>query len=596
MINMTLEIWIIFIVLMIPLVLFVMDYLRYDVVALMALLGVTLTGLIPVDRAFSGFSNPAVITVAAVLVLSRGLQNSGIVETIGEQLVKVKGGILIQVGLLTGLVTVLSTFMNNVGSVALLMPVALYIARKKEVPASVLLMPLAFAAHFGGMITLIGTPTNLIISSFRESALGKPFLMFDFAPVGIGITLASLLFIVLIGWRLVPKRKGQTSVKELFDIDKYFTEVELAKESKLVGQRLSEIRSYTEHEVNILSLIRNDEQRMAPAPQTKFKSGDILIIQGSTKALEELVAKANLDLVGSKKIRREDLVTDEMTLMETVVTANSPLINNSASSVDLRRRYGVNLIAIFRKGTQLRARLDKIKFKEGDVLLLQGHPETMKGSLNTLACLPLAERNLRIGLPKQIILSILIFFAAVLLSALGILPVALAFTGGVVVMVVTKLVSLREAYESVNWPILILLGAMIPVGEALETTGGAQLIADFIRVNGSQLSPFMLIAIIMIVTMFLSDLVNNAAAVVLMAPIGISLANSLGGSVDTLLMAIVIASSCAFLTPIGHQSNTLVMGPGGYKFGDYWRLGILIELIVVVVGVPLIMLFWPLGI
>ena len=590
---MTLEIWLLFIILFLTLILFALDFFRFDVVSLLALLAVTLTGLIPFRDAFSGFSNPAVVTVAAVLVLSKGLQNSGVVETIGQWLGYVKGGIIIQTAMLSGLVIFLSTFMNNVGAVALLLPVTLYIARVRKIPASSLLMPLAFAAHFGGMITLIGTPTNLILSSFREQALGQPYLMFDFAPVGLGISLASLIFIVFIGWRLVPIRKGQTSVKDLFDIKEYVTEVEVTEESKLVGERLSEIRSYTDDGVNVLSLVRNKEKRMAPAPQTKFKPDDILIVQCGTKALEDLVANANLAMVGSKAIEREDLVTEEMTLMEAVITANSPMVNNSAVSIDLRRRHGINLLAVFRQGTQIRARLDKINLKDGDVLLLQGHPQTMKEALSSLACLPLAERDLRIGRPKQIILALSIFIIAILLAAFNILPVAVTFVAGTVAMVMTKLVTLREAYESVNWPIIILLGAMIPVGEALEVTGGAQLIADSILRYGAQWSPTALVAILMIVTMFLSDLVNNTAAVVLMAPIGISMANTLGGSVDTLLMGIVIASSCAFLTPIGHQSNTLVMGPGGYKFGDYWKLGIIIEVIVVLVGVPLIMMFWP---
>jgi di/tricarboxylate transporter len=593
---MTFQIWMIFIILGLTLVLFITEWVRFDLVALLALLAVTFTGLIPYHRVFSGFSNSAVITVAAVLVLSRGLQNSGLVESIGEQLAKAKGGKLIQIGLLTGLVAMLSTFMNNVGSVALLLPVALYIARKKEIPASILLMPLAFAAHFGGMITLIGTPTNLIVSSFREQTLGIPFKMFDFAPVGIGITIASLFFIVFIGWRMIPTRKGQKSVRDLFEIQDYVTEVELTEDSKLVGERLSEIKKYTENGVNILGLVRNQEKRMAPGPQTKFKVGDILIVQCGTKELDDLVSNGNLSLVGSKAIEREDLVTDEMTLIEAVITASSPLVNNSAFSLDLRRRYGVNLLAIFRKGSQLRARLDRIRLKEGDVLLLQGHPQTTSEALKALACLPLAERDLRIGKPKNIILSLVIFLIAVLLAAFNIFSVSVAFVAGAVAMVLAKQVSLREAYESINWPILILLGAMIPVGEALETTGGAQLIADFILRFSAELAPALIVAIVMIVTMFLSDLVNNTAAVVLMAPIGISLAQSLGGSVDTLLMGIVIASSCAFLTPIGHQSNTLVMGPGGYKFGDYWRMGLLIELIVVLVGVPLIMVFWPFGV
>jgi di/tricarboxylate transporter len=593
---MTWEVIGIFIILAATLVLFVIDILRFDIIALLALLAVTLFGLIPFNDAFSGFSNPAVITVAAVLVLSRGLENSGFVASIGKQLIKIKGGKTVQIALLTGLAAILSTFMNNVGSVALLLPVALYISREREIPASTLLMPMAFSAHFGGMITLIGTPTNLIISSFREEVLGIPYQMFDFAPVGLVTAIISVLFIAIIGWRLIPKRKSQASGKELFDINRYVSEVKLPENSNLVGERLSEISKYSENSLNVLSLVRNDEKRMAPASQTNFQVGDILIIQCETKSLENLVSNANVELVGSKKIEREDLVTEEMTLVEAIVTKNSALNNNSASNIDLRRRYGINLLAIFRQGTQLHDRLDKIVIKEGDVLLLQGHPNTIGEVMSALAILPLAERNIRIGKAKRMFPTLLIFIAAVLLAALNITPVAISFTIGAVTMILFNLISLREAYESINWPILVLLGAMIPVGEALETTGGAQLVADTILRFGSNLSVPILIAIIMITTMFLSDLVNNAAAVILMAPIGISLAQSLGGSVDTLLMGIVIASSCAFLTPIGHQSNTLVMGPGGYKFGDYWRLGLLIELIVILVSVPLILVFWPFGI
>lgn len=590
---MTLDIWMIFIILGTTLVLFVTEVFRFDVISLLALLAATILGLISSSNVFSGFSNPAVITVAAVLVLSRGLENSGLVESIGKQMVKIKGGIMVQIALITSLAAVLSTFMNNVGSVALLLPVALYISRIKKISASALLMPMAFAAHFGGMITLIGTPTNLIVSSFREEALGKPYQMFDFAPVGLVIAFASILFVVLIGWRLIPSRKGQTSMKDLFDIKKYVSEVELVKGSNLVGQRLSEIGSYTENHLNVLSLVRNEEKRMAPPPKTKFQEGDILILQCEAKTLENLVSNANVKLVGSEEIDREDLMTEEMTLIEAVVMENSPLVNNSASGIDLRRLYGINLLAIFRQGTQLRARLDKILLKASDVLLLQGNPTTIVETMASLKVLPLAERDLRIGRSKNMVLSIGIFVTAVILAATNVLSVAVAFVAGALAMVLFKQVTLREAYENINFPILILLGAMIPVGEALETTGGAQLIADNILKIGENLSIPILLGVIMIVTMFLSDLVNNAASVVLMAPIGISLASSLGGSVDTMLMAIVIASSCAFLTPIGHQSNTLVLGPGGYKFGDYWRLGLFIELIVVLVSVPMILVFWP---
>ncbi len=586
---------IIFATLLLTLTLFVTGRWRYDVVALLALLIVTLTGLIPAGRAFTGFSNPAVITVAAVLVISRGLQNSGIVDLIGERLLRLKGGVTVQLAALAGIVTALSAFMNNIGALALVMPVAIQVARRKNIPPSTFLMPLAFASLLGGMTTLIGTPPNIIAASFRAQTGAAPFAMFDFSPVCLGVALAGLLFIVLIGWRLIPRRRGQAAADDLFEIEKYITEVRLPEDAKLVGKRLPEIHTFVENGINILGLVRDGVRRMSPSPRTVFAAGDILILQIDTQDLENLVAKARLELVGSKRIVSEDLQTDEVTLLEAVITANSPLVGETAYSLDLRRKHGVNLLAIARQGHRLRARLDRIRMRPGDVLLLQCHAQTARDILATLGCLPLAQRDLRIGQPQQLILPLAIFAAALLLSAVGLIPVQIAFVAAVVIMVMAGFVSLREAYDSIDWPIIILLGAMIPVGEALETTGGAQLIADGLLHLSDQLPASTVLIIVLVFTMFLSDLVNNAAAVVLTAPIGISVAQGLGVSADPFLMAIAIGASCAFLTPIGHQSNTLVMGPGGYKFGDYWRMGLPLEVIIVVVAVPLILLFWPLA-
>jgi di/tricarboxylate transporter len=542
---------------------------------------------------FLGFSNSAVITVAAVLVLTKGLQNSGLVEMIGEQLVKLKGGIMVQLAALTGIVTFLSAIMNNVGAVALLMPVAIHIARKKEIPVSLLLMPMAFAAHFGGMSTLIGTPTNLITSSFREEAIGIPYQMFDFTLLGIGLSIASILAIVFIGWRLIPKRKGQKSAKELFNIEAYITEVILPESSPLVGLTLKDIGRFSENNVHVLSVVRKGERRVALPPDTVFMPNDILLIRTDTEHLETLLTKTGLELVGSRRIEQAELETSDMTVMEVVIKSNSMLENNSAFGLDLRRRYGVNLLAVSRQGSFLRTRLDRIRLKTGDVLLLQGHPETLKESLQVLGCLPLAERGLRIGRPKRIILTLVIFVSTLLLAGFNVMSVSIAFALGVVVMVMSKLVTLKEAYESVDWPVIILIGTQIPIGEALEATGGAQLIAETILRAQNWLPPIWMLILVLIVTMGLSDIVKNAAAVVLMAPIVISLAQGLGVSIDPFLMAIIVGSSSAFLTPFGHQSNVLVMGPGGYKFGDYWRLGFLLEVVVLVVGIPLILMLFP---
>ena len=588
--------WIIFATLALTLVLFVTGRWRYDVVALCALMIVTLTGLIPAERAFAGFSNPAVITVAAVLVISRGLQNSGIIDMIGERLLRIKGGAVAQLAALTGIVAVLSAFMNNIGALALLMPVALQVARRRQIPASTLLMPMAFASLLGGMTTLIGTPPNIIASSFREAAGGAPFRMFSFTPVGVGVAVAGLLFIVLVGWRLIPVRRTNGDAGDLFEVEKYFTEVRLPEDSALIGKRLPEIRSFVENGVNILGLVRGGDRRLSPPPQTAFRAGDILILQIDVEDLEALVAKARLELVGSERIVSDDLESDEIALMEVVVMANSLLVGQTAFGLDLRRRYGVNLLAVSRQGRRLSARLDRVRLRDGDVLLLQCPIGRARETLADLGCLPLAERELRIGRPQNLVLPIAIFAAALLLSALGLAPVQVAFVGAVVIMLLLGLVTLREAYAAVDWPIIILLGAMIPVGEALETSGGAALLANSLLKVADFLPAAAVLTIVLILTMLLSDLVNNAAAVVLTAPIAISVAQGLGASIDPFLMAIAIGASCAFLTPIGHQSNTLVMGPGGYKFGDYWRIGLVLEIIVVAVAVPLILTVWPLGV
>lgn len=590
---MTLDQWLIFGTLLLTLILFIVGKWRYDVVALLALLTVVLTGLIPIDRAFTGFSNPAVVTVAAVLVLSRGLQNSGIVDVIGQNLSRLKGGITIQLAALTGIVAVLSAFMNNVGALALLLPVTIQLARKKGISPSIFLMPIAFASLLGGMTTLIGTPPNIIVATFRQQAGVEPFRMFDFTPVGIGVAIAGLVFIVLVGWRLIPTRRGQAESNELFEIEQYLTEVRISGESSLVDKRLSELNTIAETRVTVVGLVRDGERRMAPGAQTKFRIKDILIISADTENLENLISNTKVELVGSEPIGVADLESDEVGLLEAVITPNSLMVGGTAVSLNLRARYGINLLAVSRQGARLSTRLDRIRLRMGDVLLLQGYNATLREVLATLGCLPLAQRSLRIGQPRRILLSLAIFGIALLVAAAGILPAQVAFVAAVVAMVIARLINLRDAYESIDWPIIILLGAMIPVGEALDSTGGAQLIADGLLKLGENMPAVITLAVILIGTMFLSDLVNNAAAVVLMAPIGINLASGLGVSVDPFLMAITIGASCAFLTPIGHQSNTLVMGPGGYKFGDYWRMGLLLEVIVVLVAIPLILIFWP---
>ncbi len=591
---MTPEQWIIFGTLALTLFLFISGWVRYDVAALIALLIGVLSGVVPAGQAFSGFSNPAVVTVALVLVLSQALQNAGVADVVSGWLLRLRGGMTVQLAALTGLVALLSAFMNNIGALALLLPVAIQVSRTRHIPISALLMPMAFASLLGGMTTLIGTPPNILAATFRAQTGAPPFGMFDFTPVGLGVAVAGLAFIVLGGWRLIPVRPSAASDKNLFEIENYVTEVRILPTSKLNGRRLSQINDFSRAQTVLIGLVRDGERRMEPPAQTILRSGDILILSADSENIKTLVESAGLELVGSQKIGNLNLESDEVILVEAVVMPDSMMIGGTARSLNLRANYGVNLLAISRQNERLRDRLDRIRFRGGDVLLLQSHVQTIKEVMDVLGCLPLAGRGLKIGQGRNILLGVGIFGAALLVSAFGILSVQVAFLAAVLAVLLTRLVSLREAYASIDWPIIILLGAMIPIGEALETTGGAQLIAGLLLNIAGHTSPVIALILILVVTMFLSDVVNNAAALVLMAPIGIRLAQGMGASADPFLMALTIGASCAFLTPIGHQSNTLVMGPGGYKFGDYWRIGLPLEAVVLTVAIPLIFLFWPL--
>ncbi len=586
---------IVFATLALVLVLFIWGRWRYDLVALFALLVVTITGLVPASEAFSGFGHPAVITVAAVLILSRALFNSGMVDYIVRLMSKAGENAITQLAVLVSAVTVCSGFMNNIGALALFMPVAIRMARKNEVSPSLYLMPLAFGSLLGGLVTQVGTPPNIIISIFRaETAAGEPFRMFDFAPVGAGIALAGVLFIVLLGWRLLPKRKGQLSREEIFEIEDYITAVRVPKKSALTGKRIKDLEDATDGDIIVVGHQREGQKYPAPSRHRTFKEDDTLIIKANAEDLQELLDATGLKLAESDKTGEEALSSDEITIMEATITRGSVMEGRTAKTLNLRSRYGVNLIGLARQGGRLRSSPDNISFKVGDVLLLQGPAEILQEVLPTLGLLPLVERGLRIGQPPRVAFAVAIFALALSLAATGVLSIQIAFTAAALVMVISGFLSLSEIYESVDWPVIVLLGAMIPVSQALETTGGARLIATGILDLSGSAAPFITLTVVLVGTMFLSDLVNNAAAAVLMAPIAISVAGGMGASADPFLMSVAVGASCAFLTPIGHQSNTLVMGPGGYKFSDYWRMGLPLEIIIVLVGIPLIMFIWPL--
>ncbi|MDR7401304.1 MAG: SLC13 family permease [Armatimonadota bacterium] len=567
---------------------------RYDLVALLALLTLTIAGYVAPEDAFDGFGHPAVITVAAVLVVSRGLLNSGVVDLLTRELGRIGGHALLQMTALTTLAALASAFMNNVGALALLMPVAMQTARRRRIAPSALLMPLAFASLLGGLITLIGTPPNVVIATYRMQETGVPFRMFDFTPVGAGVAAAGILFIALLGWRLIPRRQGRQSPEELFEISDYIAEVEVPKGAPVVGRTVQELETLDDAEVTVVGIVRSERRMPAPSGGEIVRADDVLIVKADPADLKTLLDAGGLQLVGDRPLDPEKLGSDEVVLLEAVVRPNARIVGKTARTLNLRRRFGVNLLAVARAGQRVKDRLARLQLRAGDVLLVQGSGDLLQEAIADLGLLPLAERKLRLGQPRRTMSAVSIFGLGLATAALGVVPVQVAFVCAAVAMVLTGLLPLRDAYDSIDWPILVLLGAMIPVGQALETTGVATTIAGGLLAVGQHLPPWATLTVVLVATMFLSDVINNTAAAVLMAPIGLGVARGLGVHSDAFLMAVAIGASCAFLTPVGHQSNTLVMGPGGYRFGDYWRMGLPLELLITLVAVPLLLHFWPL--
>ena len=575
------------------LILFIWARWRYDVVAVFALLAVVFTGLVPPGEALVGFAHPAVVTVAAVLIISRGLQNAGLVDLVVKAVAPLRGRENLQIAAQCLVIAVLSSFMNNVGALALMLPVAMRNAYRDGYPPAKSLMPLAFASLLGGLTTLIGTPPNIIIATFRARELGQPFGMFDFTPVGVAVAVAGLAFLVLIGWRLLPIEGRRGEAEKAFEIEDYITEAKVEKDSKVIGMTISEFEELAENEVTVAGLISNERRRLAPSVFARIQADDILVLRGDADALESAIAAAKLKLVGEHDEPEKLLRSEDVELVEAVVSPGSPLIGRTSSSARLRLIHGVNLLALARQGHQVRERLSQVQFRSGDVLLLQGPSERMPEILAALQCLPLAERVLGIGRQRRLAFAGGLFALAVALIVAGILPVHIAFIAAAAGFVVVDVVKPNEIYSSIDWPVIVLLAALFPVGAALDSTGGAALVADGILRLTEGLGVFWVLLVVLVGTMFLSDLINNNATAVLMAPIALTVASRLGVSADPFLMAVAIGASCAFLTPIGHQSNTLVMEPGGYRFGDYWRVGLPLELVIAAVALPMILLIWP---
>jgi len=567
---------------------FVLGRPRYDVAAMLLLLVAVVVGLVPPADAFAGFGHPAVITVAAMLVISRGLTRAGIVETILAVLGRAGPRFGPQSGALNGLVGTLSAFMNDVGALAIAIPAGIRVARRHGRPPSQVLMPLAFASLMGGMVTLVGTPPNIIVATFRP---GEPFGLFDFTPVGLVVALVGTTFISLVGWRLMPARAGHGARYDVFRVQEYTTELRVPADSAAVGMTVRELGAKTGADIVIVGFVRESGRRSMPEPDETVRPEDGLIVEGPPEDLERFVAALGLRMTGAGS-GAEVLSSAAVTVVEAVVLPESPLNGRAPAEIGLRQRYDVNLLAVARQGRRLTQRLAQITVRGGDVLLLQTPRAGEKDALARLQCVPLSGSDAPFAPRPGLRRAVLLFASAMVVTALGLLPVQIAFAAVAALFVLFGVVPLDEVYSSIEWPVVFLIAALLPVAGALESTGGTTLISGLMLGVGGSVTPAVTLVMVMGGTMLLANVVNKAAAII-MAPIAVTLAQDLGVSADPLLMGIAIGASSAFLTPVGHQVNMLVLGPGGYRFGDYWRLGLPLCLLVLAVSVPLILLVWP---
>lgn len=584
---------ILLIILLATIGLFIWGYYRYDTVALMTLLALVFTGLVPSSEAFDGFANPAVITVAGVMVITAAVSQTGIVQQLLHVLTPMMKNPMLHIGSLCLIGAALSAFMNNVGAIALLMPIAIQSAAQAKLSPSKILMPLSFATVLGGMTTKIGTPPNLLIAAYQEKSTGVPFSMFDYTPVGLSVALFSLLFIGCIGWRFIPeRRKAAKNTSEFYQINDYISEISVPKTSPVVGMTRHELENLIEGDFSILGLIRNQNKRLVIPAHEPLAAKDILIIEANHEDLSALVTKGKLELVHGDIISPDLLKGEDITVIEAVVTPGTRLEGRSWQLARIRSTLQLNLLAIARSGQSIKNRLNHVNFRVGDVLLIQGNAEDLNEKVVNLGLVPIAERAINLGFKRSTLITVMLFVLGIFVSSMQWIEVPIAFTLVMVLMIMLNIIPMRRVYRSIDWSIIVLLGALIPLGNALQSSGAAESIGHAIVSISGLNSPLIVLSLILIITMTLSDLMNNAATTVVMAPIAASVSLKIGQPIEPYLMAVAIGASCSFLTPISHQNNTLVMGPGGYKFFDYFWLGFPVEIIVLCTAIPALYFFW----
>ncbi|MDA8604932.1 SLC13 family permease [Gammaproteobacteria bacterium] len=570
---------------------FIWSKFRYDALAAGALVILIILGVIPANQAFNGFAHPAVITVALVLIISQGLKNSGLTGLVG----KVIGGrsftkfqFLIS---LLFIAAILSSFINNIGALAILLPITLNICQKMNWHPSRFLMPLAFACILGGMNTTIGTPPNIIISEYKSTISDSGFNFFDFSYVGLAITVLSIFFISIIGNKFIQLRDDGVSGSSLIDLKGYLFEVEVNESSSAIGMTLSAFKKEAGEDTEVLGIVNETGGVKKVKNNLRIKAGQILVIKTPPDDISSILDVFDFSI--PKELHSFD--DDDLEEIEAMITPGSRLIGRKYEFFLKLAYEELNLLGLWRKGAKYRTRLTRETFKAGDVLLLGVRDldeEDVTNKIKHLGLMPLMQRELQTIPSRSRLLKGLIFFmVSIILVALNILPTAAAFLLCVLGFARIKIID-SNFYRDIDWPIIIMLAAMIPIGTALQTTGLSDVISLNISLLAADMSLFWLLFLILIITMATTDIINNAATAVIMAPISAGIGLELGYAIEPFLMVVAVGASCAFLTPIGHQCNTVVMGPGNYKFTDYWRLGLPLDILIIIISIPMILFVW----
>ena len=592
---MTFEIGFVLAVILVAVILFATEKLRVDMIALLVLLTLALTGIVSPSEAFSGFSSPAVITVWAVYIVSAGLFKTGVADILGQKIIKIAGKseprLVAAIMLTCG---IMSAFMNNIGATAVLLPAVVGISRQAKIPLSRLLIPLSFSSLMGGNMTLIGTPPNVLASSMLTQRGLPTFSFFDFTPLGAIIFAAGILYMVLIGRHLLPKNESLEKAS-LSRLREYISEIRIPAESSLVGKTLNQSQLGAQYDLSVLSILRRDKVKVLPLPDILIRAEDLLTVEGTVEQLLKAKEQLGVQIESERKLNIVDVLDNEDNhIFEATLSPRAPFVGKTLRESLFRDRYGFTTLAIWRQGEVITERLRDVRLKFGDTLLLQGSRRRIgamqkSGDFLVLEPVTLEERR-----KDKIFLAIGISALVLGLVTVGGFNIATAMLIGAVSMVLTGCLNMDEAYQSIEWRSVFLIAGMLPLGIAMETTGTARFLAENIVSLLGGFGPLAILAGLTLFAGLVTEPMSNAAATVLIVPIAIDIALGLGASPQAFVMATIIGASTSFLTPVGHQANVLVMGPGGYRFFDYTRVGFWLNLLILGLVVLLLPLFWPL--